>query len=1241
MATAHSFDDLKQFIQTQGWRWQPGKPVQHGEQIVVSDGLHQATINFYPKRNNFVSGGPNSPLKAQLDAWIKGELSSTLPEASAEVATPAGTRLDALKAYLKEQGWNWGPGTDIPYGEQIVVSDAGVTALVNFWPTHGKLQVQGGDSALKAALQAWVIGENPAAPNDPNIITGAHIGLDESGKGDWFGGPVVAAVYVDDQTAVVLRRIGVRDSKALDSAAIQRMAAQIASVVPEEQRHVWAIEPETYNELYAKYNNTDLLLADIYAQVAEKVGQTTRLQVIICDQFAQRADPLEQAFATRGLPQPHQQHHAESASIAVAAASILASAAFSNMLSRLGQSAGLAEPLPKGSSDINKLIAATQHIIQQQGPEALGRYAKLNFKPVRQLLGENVTKPVANPQAEPSRPGPVATIEQPAWQMQYHPNGFWRYSFVDGGYLDWYEGSAKGTIYVHGKQDSESVRILKPKTEGKGWHGKHEALDKAIEKYIPRLHQQQIPSVLGVGWQRRDTVLGLRFDFTDGGVLQYYSSTDKLLIQGKPSTPTHSILTALASTFWLGGDILTDNLKALFPDWRLGQATASETTSSEETAAEWQSAEDGLNWREFWPTSREMRQAANKKAPCQRALVDDWASMLVHHQGKYHLLAHAPTGLGKTLAALVPALAWVAQAPDRRRVYYLVNRVTQHDNPVRELRSGLADAFADQAGQPLRVVDIVGKHLLCHHPEARSLSDHCKQSRDEAGFDQLPSHVASWQEIKTYLVHRCPYHTLQGLMTQAHIVICDYWWLFSQTVQDSNLLEKAGFSPVDTILIVDEAHNLPLRVRAELDVDEPPERIVEAIDQAPDEARSCLEQVITAVQQADPEVGISPSTLHPLVGGIEVIQSALETLTDDKVADTQASLSERILRLLLQPDDTIVIYPTADTEGKQRLVFRLVDPTPVLQFGYSQVYASLSMSGTLAAPSDNSDELRYQIPLFGLPLRQTLTRKYASPFPATNQRWIYSTDTHGIYKERQNYLSRYAEHITSIGQVTPGVTTVFFSSYAFLEQVRSAIIDSTEQALIVAETRADAESRTDSASGLGDYEQQLRELVQKYRRAYLFAVYKGKLSEGADLAGNLIKSVICISIPLEYPGLYHERLRHLYQQAFAPIAEERGDKLDEKAHEYALDRLSLSLVLQACGRGIRNETDQCAFTLLDKRYDEYDWRRFLEPRPFRLLQPANTVASFHQEPQMRTGKGWDKTLLSTCKKNLATPDQGN
>ncbi len=1037
MADKSRLDDLKTYIQAQGWRWTPGKPLQHGEQIVVMDGQSQSSIAFYFKHQSLVPGGVNSPLKTALTAWINGEAPPVTPTAAPTVST--GTRLDMLKQFIRERGWNWGPGA-INHGEQIVVSNASVTALVNFWPKKGALQVQGQDSSLKATLEAWVNGDSATLP-----------------------------------------------------------VATPASIAP---------SPSSIDEL--------------------DQGEVERI----------------------------------------------------------------------------------------------------------------VRRPTSSVQGAAGSP---VKIETETWRVQYHSTGFWRYTFQDGGLLDWWDGSAKGTIYVHGKADAESVRILKSKTASKTWLGEREKMDQAVEKYIPRYGQSEISSVIGIGWHRCTTVLGARFDFSDGAVLNYYTGKEdkgKFLIQGKPSPLTEAALKALPNPFWAGLDALTATLKQLFPDWKLGEptepGTMEEGLMSETTA--WTPLDNALDWQRMQSKDRTLREAIHEGAPCQKALIDDWASVLSRHQERRHLLAHAPTGLGKTLAALIPALAWVAEDPDQRRAYYLVNRLAQHDNPLRELKAGLAILFEQHTGQPLRVVDLVGRGLLCHYPQARSLSDTCRAARDNASFDILPDGVCSWQEIKNHLGRRvCPYHTLQGLMAQAHVIICDYWWLFSPTAHSSGDLfpspiERAGFSPTDSIVIVDEAHNLVPRVRSWLDVDALFTDVERTAQRAAPNIQQCLTPVLDVLKSAPPEKALLPSALLARAGGVEVVQVALDELREMADPDEAVSVPERLLRLLLRSDEAVVIYTEADWQTQARRVLgRLVDPAPLLQAGYGRVFTSLSMSGTLSAPADSDAELRYQVPLLGLPIEATLVRKYASPFPLRNQRWIYNTDTLGTSKARVQFITRYAEHIVNVSRTTPGVTAVFFSSYAFLEQVRDAIDDPTTRALTVCETRADA-ALPDTPVNLAAYEQRLRELVSRHGRAILLAIYSGKLSEGANFEGNLIKSVICVSIPMEYPKLFHERLQTVYTRYFAEIAESLGDDPAVKAREYALDRLSLSLVLQACGRGIRREEDRCAFVLLDRRYHQYDWRRFLMPRPYNLQNPGQATASFQRNMTEDISTMWDKQLLRSDKK---------
>lgn len=298
-------------------------------------------------------------------------------------------RLGAIKAAIEAAGWNWRPGKSIPYGTQLIVVAGDAEATLDFYPKRGRSVVGGAHAELRQALTALAadLEGAPAPVGKVAPIGGAQIGMDESGKGDWYGPLVVAAVYLEPGQEAALRRAGVRDSKELSGEEVARVAAAIEAVVPVTARQVTALAPEEYNRRYAGYGNVNLLLADLYAETAIPVQQATGARKIVCDQFAQRTDRLDRAFAAAGLPKPTQLHHAEAASLAVAAASVLATARFAAELARLGAEAGLGRSLPAGSSAISLLQKAARQIMARDGRDGLGRYAKLNFKPVQEMLG--------------------------------------------------------------------------------------------------------------------------------------------------------------------------------------------------------------------------------------------------------------------------------------------------------------------------------------------------------------------------------------------------------------------------------------------------------------------------------------------------------------------------------------------------------------------------------------------------------------------------------------------------------------------------------------------------------------------------------------------------------------------------------------------------------------------------------------------------------------------------------------
>lgn len=313
------------------------------------------------------------------------------------------TRLESLRRYVASQGWTWEEGKPIEYGAQVIISYGKNRVTVNFYDKRGIFVAQGAASPLLNKLKAWigtpVTTPAPATAKKSPVPRAdlpplPHIGMDESGKGDWFGPLIVAAVCVDETTAEHLTEKNVRDSKKVAPATLQELTAVIEATVPETHRRVRIIWPEEYNRLHAAVPNVNRVLTAIYAETARalydsvRAANPTAKPALICDQFAPSPTPLAEAFTTAGLPRPYQSHGAESLSIAVAAASILATTGFARAMEELGEKGGLGGSLPRGASEVSRLEQAVRTLVENHGPDALGRYAKLNFRPVQTLLAE-------------------------------------------------------------------------------------------------------------------------------------------------------------------------------------------------------------------------------------------------------------------------------------------------------------------------------------------------------------------------------------------------------------------------------------------------------------------------------------------------------------------------------------------------------------------------------------------------------------------------------------------------------------------------------------------------------------------------------------------------------------------------------------------------------------------------------------------------------------------------------------
>ncbi len=203
-----------------------------------------------------------------------------------------------------------------------------------------------------------------------------HIGVDESGKGDYFGYLVVAAVYVDNE--LPLKKLNVRDSKKIADSVIKVLAVKIKKMC---EHNIIRISPEKYNLLYERFGSLNRLLAWGHARAIENLLAKVKCDTVITDKFADE-EVLESSLMELGRKANVIQKVNGESDIAVAAASILARNEFLLTLRQLGREVGLV--LPKGATDVED---AANEIAKRYGKDMLQYVAKLHFKITRKISG--------------------------------------------------------------------------------------------------------------------------------------------------------------------------------------------------------------------------------------------------------------------------------------------------------------------------------------------------------------------------------------------------------------------------------------------------------------------------------------------------------------------------------------------------------------------------------------------------------------------------------------------------------------------------------------------------------------------------------------------------------------------------------------------------------------------------------------------------------------------------------------
>jgi len=580
----------------------------------------------------------------------------------------------------------------------------------------------------------------------------------------------------------------------------------------------------------------------------------------------------------------------------------------------------------------------------------------------------------------------------------------------------------------------------------------------------------------------------------------------------------------------------------------------------------------------------------------QRALMHDVRAAV---EGRKVLLAHAPTGIGKTAAVLAETLE--AARARGKTVFFLTSRQTQHRIAVETLRE--VEAASDR--HP-RVVDLVSKQSMCPRPErpehASSFYEWCQHLTEnrkcryflkptERAVGVLAREVLDVEESvrSSARLGCCPYKVAQEAAKDAEVVVCDYNVLFDKRNRG---LDRQGLDPGDLIVVVDEAHNLPDRIRdaaggrvhhalltqalAEMSHEDPElahglKEILRVFDALIEGTPEGGEREVAAADLSDPlskalTTALVPRTLDQYLE--DLAEAAREVVGSVEGRSATLDVVE-FLSAWKQPEkETLRVVERKDAPAVR---ITLLDPSTVAGPIFAGVHAAVLMSGTLYPMELTAD-------LLGVPPGSRILESYPSPFVAERRRVLLLRGVSTRYKDRgEPMYARIAGAVDQAARATPGNVAVFFTSYKLRDEIADRLPERMGKELIF-ETR-------DMTKGEKDRLVARLKRHEKRGGAVLLAVMGGSFSEGVDFYDGILKAVVVVGLPLAPPSREVDALVGYFDRKFGSGAGE----------VYAYLNPAVTRVLQAAGRLIRREEDRGVVVLMDERLEQARYARVLPP----------------------------------------------
>jgi len=594
----------------------------------------------------------------------------------------------------------------------------------------------------------------------------------------------------------------------------------------------------------------------------------------------------------------------------------------------------------------------------------------------------------------------------------------------------------------------------------------------------------------------------------------------------------------------------------------------------------------------------------------QKKLISDIAQAI--NENKV-LFAHAPTGLGKTVSALAPAIAYALE--QKKKIFFITPKISQHEIVLETI-----NLMNEKFGLAIKAVDLVGRRSMCIDPMLSTIgyssgfyeaclkkkkSKQCQFFTNTKGYTIKQKNLArkrkapllkefnkSHEEIKEmcYVHELCPYEITLELTRGADVIIGDYFHLFNDEIREG-IIAQAGFGLGDVIAIIDEAHNLGTRLvdmlSCSIDIRELEKSEKEAKNTGSFDAEFAIKDITKEIERLGGVLSLQRSSAVIPVEELDMLKKigrdasekiSLAATKFIKKYDAQGAFLLKveyfINRLIREKEHTLHVVERKNSLG---VSINPLDAAEISENILHKLSSAVLMSGTLLPLQMHADILG---------ARKPMLKEYLSPFPKENRLNLFVDKTTTKYSDRSNeQYKEIASEINAVVSKVPGNTIVFFPSFELLEKISPYLTTGRKMLKQEREMKND-----DKHKLIHDFK-----LLGSSFGGVLLAVSGGSIAEGVDFPGEHLSCAIIVGIPFAKVSIYTDAMIRFFEQKFG----------SGKGFEYAYTAPAISKAVQAAGRVIRTETDKGVCVFLDKRFSEEKYRKFF-PKDFVATKTMNS-----------------------------------